>query len=359
MHLHLTMRGILAQAKIAHELAHTYCGGRWVAVGGGGYDPYRVVPRAWSLLWAEMSEQRVPDALPPAWVARWRPVWEAMEEQEELDQQVMGKASEQPHFPTTFQDRAEDILVQPRRESISEANRRTYALVRHLLIPSSVRHAFPTLRQRSPLSDMFDLLHMGRTTTPSRSKVLETKAGTVLLRDCCPPSLIERLHADSGLCAFARLPEREHQLLLDIASSPDCALVIAHTPTGDIVGQVTLAPLDEWWDGVENAYEVAIEVSSQWRGRDIARNLLAFALEFDMLEHVILVAAGLSWHWDIEGLGITPCAIERYLHISLHRRDLPHMTPLSRTSCWHVLVVTLTSTMSLNFIHVYFAHLIF
>ncbi len=305
-HLHLTMRGILAQVKIAHELAHTYCGGHWVAVGGGGYDPYRVVPRAWSLLWAEMSEQTVPTALPEAWVTRWRPVWAATQAQEEVAQQMMGKDVGQVPFPTTFQDRAEDIPVQPRRWSISEANRRTFALVRHLLVPPSVRHAFPSLQHRSPLSDMFDLLHMSKNTTPSRSKMLETTMGTVLLRDYCPPSLIERLQADSGLCAFARLPEREHQLLLDIAKSSDCALAIAHTPAGDIVGQVTLAPLDAWWEGVENTYEVAIEVSSRWRGLDIARSLLAFALEFDMLDEVILVAVGLSWHWDVEGLGISP-----------------------------------------------------
>jgi acetoin utilization deacetylase AcuC-like enzyme len=312
-HLHLTMRGILAQVKIAHELAHSACRGRWVAVGGGGYDPYRVVPRAWSLLWAEMSEQRVPDALPDAWVTRWRPVWEAIQAEEEIEQQVMGKDGGPAHFPTTFQDRVEDIPAQPRRWSISQTNRRTFALVRHLLVPSTVRQAFPPLRDRSPFSDMFDLLHMGRSTTPSRSKTLETKAGTVLLRDFCPPSLIERLKAESGLRAFARLPEREHQLLLTIAKSPDCALTIAHTPEGEIVGQVTIAPLDEWWDGVENAYEVAIEVSVHWRGLSIASNLLTFALEFDTLEDVILVAIGLSWHWDIEGLGLGPASYRKVL----------------------------------------------
>ena len=34
--------------------------------------------------------------------------------------------------------------------------------------------------------------------------------------------------------------------------------------------------------------------------------MLAFALELDTLEDMILFAMGLSWHWDIEGLGITP-----------------------------------------------------
>jgi GNAT superfamily N-acetyltransferase len=125
-----------------------------------------------------------------------------------------------------------------------------------------------------------------------------------LLRDFCPPSMVERLRADEGLRAFARLPEREHQLLLSIAKRPDCALALAHTPAGDIVGEVTIAPGDEWWEGLENVYEVAIEVSSNWRRMGIARQLLAFALELDALEDMILFAIGLSWHWDTEALGL-------------------------------------------------------
>jgi hypothetical protein len=33
---------------------------------------------------------------------------------------------------------------------------------------------------------------------------------------------------------------------------------------------------------------------------------LAFALELDTLEDMILFAMGLSWHWDIKGMGIAP-----------------------------------------------------
>src|SRR5579884_1099600 len=72
-HLCLTLRGIVEQMRVAHQLAHTFCHGYWVALGGGGYDLYRVVPRAWSLLWAEMSEQQVPENLPDVWVKRWQP----------------------------------------------------------------------------------------------------------------------------------------------------------------------------------------------------------------------------------------------------------------------------------------------
>ena len=40
-----------------HELAHELCEGRWVALGGGGYAVREVVPRAWTLLFAEMVER--------------------------------------------------------------------------------------------------------------------------------------------------------------------------------------------------------------------------------------------------------------------------------------------------------------
>ena len=303
-HLSLTMRGISAQIKAAHQLAHAYCQGRWVALGGGGYDLYRVVPRAWSMLWSEMSEQPLPERLPDAWIERWRPMWESVEQQERIAQQVMGKSSSLSVFPTLFQDRPEDFPAQPRRWSISSANRHTVALVRHLLVPPSVRQAFPAAQRQSPLAGLFDLLHLQGSATPSRSKMLETQAGALLLRDFCPPSMVERLGVDKGMYAFARLPEREHQLLMSIARRPDCALAIAHTPEGLIVGEVTLAPGDEWWEGLENVYEVAIEVSSNWRGLGVANQLLSFALELDALEDMILFALGLSWHWDTEGLGL-------------------------------------------------------
>lgn len=43
--------------KTFHELAHELCEGRWLALGGGGYAVEEVVPRAWSLLFAEMVER--------------------------------------------------------------------------------------------------------------------------------------------------------------------------------------------------------------------------------------------------------------------------------------------------------------
>lgn len=138
----------------------------------------------------------------------------------------------------------------------------------------------------------------------ARYKTVNTPAGQLLLHDCCPSSLIENLRADDGLCAFARRPEREHKLLLDIAKKPENKLTIAYTPSGEIVSQVTLAPADARWGNTEQIYEVAIEVSAGWRRRGIAHTLLAYALELDTLEKMILVGMGLYWHWDVEGVGL-------------------------------------------------------
>ncbi len=139
-----------------------------------------------------------------------------------------------------------------------------------------------------------------------RRSTFETAVGSLILRSFCPPSLVASLKADRGLHAFTYVPEREHQLLLEIAERPDCALTLAYTPNGEIVGQVTLTPADRWWQGVTNTYEIAIEVSTHWRRLGIARQLLSLALEFDAVEEMILVALGLSWHWDFKGAGLSP-----------------------------------------------------
>ncbi len=304
-HLELTLRGIQAQMRLVHQLAHSYCQGRWVAVGGGGYDAYRVVPRAWSMLWTEISDQTLPEHLPEQWVQRWRPIWLKEAEQEEEIQQVLGKAPGVASFPISFQDRREDFPAQPRRATISHTNSRTAAFLRQLLLPPTVRKAFPAAQRLSPMVGIFDLLHIRGSQTPSRIKTIDSPAGQLLLRDFCPPSLVERLVPDSGLHAFARFPEREHELLLNLAKSPDCALTLAHTPEGKIVSQVTLAPGDDWWDGFENVYEVTIETSSNWRNLGLAHTILEFALELDALEDMILFAMGLSWHWDTDDLKIS------------------------------------------------------
>jgi hypothetical protein len=69
---------------------------------------------------------------------------------------------------------------------------------------------------------------------------------------------------------------------------------------------------------VSNTYELAIEVSSHWRRLGIARQLLSLALEHPGVEEMVLVAEGLSSHWDLKGTGLS---LFRYRSLLAHIFD--------------------------------------
>ncbi len=71
-HLGLELDAMRASYARMRDIAREVCGGRLVATGGGGYDPYRTVPRAWGWLWAELTDRALPDPLPAAWREAWR-----------------------------------------------------------------------------------------------------------------------------------------------------------------------------------------------------------------------------------------------------------------------------------------------
>lgn len=70
-HLRLTTAAYREATRLADEIAHRWCEGRWLATGGGGYDVYRVVPRSWSLVWLAQAHREPPESTPPAWRDRW------------------------------------------------------------------------------------------------------------------------------------------------------------------------------------------------------------------------------------------------------------------------------------------------
>ena len=65
-HLQVTMSAFPKAYRALHDLARTAADGRWVALGGGGYT-FQVVPRAWTLLFAEMLGVELDDEIPEAW----------------------------------------------------------------------------------------------------------------------------------------------------------------------------------------------------------------------------------------------------------------------------------------------------
>ncbi|SDK43893.1 acetoin utilization protein AcuC [Sediminibacillus albus] len=71
-HLCSTMKTFEQIPLLARRLANQYCEGRWIALGGGGYDIWRVVPRAWGQLWSVMlTGEIITGRLPASWKAKW------------------------------------------------------------------------------------------------------------------------------------------------------------------------------------------------------------------------------------------------------------------------------------------------
>jgi acetoin utilization protein AcuC len=95
-HLLLTSETYEAVGRILDELSRELCGGRWVGVGGGGYD-VTAVPRVWTLLFAQMAGVRLDDALPVDWLKECRHVAGAVPTDKSLRDH--GRADEEPHVP--------------------------------------------------------------------------------------------------------------------------------------------------------------------------------------------------------------------------------------------------------------------
>jgi acetoin utilization protein AcuC len=113
-HLSLTTRSFREQAHLVHDLAHEHAEGRWLAVGSGGYDWRRVVPRSWAIVWSEMTGRSLPVGLPRAWLDRWD-----------------GYADEP--MPKEFDDGPELTHPTPRGDEIDAANRTTVEWLLHAL----------------------------------------------------------------------------------------------------------------------------------------------------------------------------------------------------------------------------------
>ncbi len=122
----LSVQGMAESYQLISDLADEVCEGRLVATGGGGYDPYRTVPRAWALLWAALSRQELPDMIPEGWLSQWQ----------ELS-------------PVELPERVADDLQNwseiPRRKDIESHNRATIRRLHSSLEP--IWHDYATMPQ--------------------------------------------------------------------------------------------------------------------------------------------------------------------------------------------------------------------
>ncbi len=105
--MHLTLAAMRRSYERLVELAEELTGGRIVVTGGGGYDPYRTVPRAWGHAWAALTGTQLPPDLP----TRWREQW------------LESLGSLATNLPQHAYDDPATFAPQPRRAAISRRNR--------------------------------------------------------------------------------------------------------------------------------------------------------------------------------------------------------------------------------------------
>ncbi len=125
-HLLVTTSAMGTAARLVDRIAHRHAGGAWLATGGGGYDVYRVVPRAWAFTWLAGAHREVPHHLPEQWRLRW-------------DDEA--RRHGQAPLPEYFDDLPGTAGVSAGRESAAARDAGTVGLVRLIAVPTLLRVA--------------------------------------------------------------------------------------------------------------------------------------------------------------------------------------------------------------------------
>ena len=115
-HLRCTTRLFEESVRITAEVANEYCGGRMIVTGGGGYAIWKVVPRAWTLVWATLTGQQPDGTVPREWLERWQ--------------------GESPSLlPESLRDPVGSFAAVDRGAEVTASNRRTLEALRRQALP--------------------------------------------------------------------------------------------------------------------------------------------------------------------------------------------------------------------------------
>ena len=198
----------------------------------------------------------------------------------------------------------------PRRRVVPRSRRpigRVAESLRAQILPSLVRHLYPAYRfEAAPVGTGHCAIRPA-IRPESRSATLQTARGRILLRDLCPRSLIERLHADPGLAAFTHMVRNAAVRMRLRCGSASTATVLSRS----LIRTVERSSVKSYsrrprigGEILPGVYELSIETSRDWRRLGIARGLLDFCMQPAWIEHIILLAMGLDWHWDLKRAGL-------------------------------------------------------
>jgi ribosomal protein S18 acetylase RimI-like enzyme len=232
-------------ARLCDAVAHRWAGGRWLSTGGGGYAAYRVVPRAWSLVWLAGAHREVPASIPDKWRERWAG--------------DAARFGDDP-LPSAFLDEPNGGLAADyAQEAAEERSVGTVALAERIGLPVLVREAIA----RGWFDPLAPVAVPGPTAPPSGSP-------TVVRLE---PGALDRLTVAPRVIAPA--DPSAVQALLSSAKNVD-ASVTAAVAGAAIVGLVVSAPSRP----VPAADELlAVGVAPAYRGDGLGSSMLRAHLD--------------------------------------------------------------------------------
>jgi acetoin utilization protein AcuC len=247
-HLRVTTTAMGEAARLVDAVAHRYAGGRWLATGGGGYDAYRVVPRAWSLVWLAGAHRPVPETTAPAWRERWA-----------SEAARYGQAP----LPATFDDVSNAGLPLDASQMTAESrSRATSDLARRVVVPRLLREAVER-GWWAPLAAPSATMRAVATPGVGSPAVLPRVEPDVWERLTLAPRVIPP--ADTAAA---------HSLVL--AATRDGAAVAAALEGTTVIGLAITRHADD----AARSDLLALGVAPAWRRQGLAARLLARRMEW-------------------------------------------------------------------------------
>lgn len=119
------------------------------------------------------------------------------------------------------------------------------------------------------------------------------------------PKILAQWEMAPDLNVF-REPPKQHQALVEIASSDDGMVYIARLQNL-IVGYVTFHDPDKYsrWSRHPGILELgAIEISPSHRNQKIGSKLMKKAFTNPLMEEKIVITIEFCWHWDLDNTGL-------------------------------------------------------
>lgn len=138
-----------------------------------------------------------------------------------------------------------------------------------------------------------------------------TPEGTISIHLACPPGFFGNLRLDTGLGNFSHYSSiiQKLEVFERVASQRGGRVGLALKDSDTVV-----AYFAGWYPGKEERwsklgdlmYEMgAIEVSRNFRHTGLAQTMIGLILDDDFFEDKIAYMNGFSWHWDLDGTGLT------------------------------------------------------